>query len=96
MNVPPSLPRAATADASPRSTERDAKAWETAKAFEAQFLSEMLKLADLRPSAGAFGGGFGEEAFSAMLVDRYAEAMVEQSSLGLAEEVYAIITGETR
>ena len=73
---------------------RDEAAWEQAKAFEAQFLSEMLKLADLVPTPSGFGGGFGEEAFSAMLVDQYATTMVETRSFGLAEEVYNIIRGE--
>ncbi|MEL6365295.1 MAG: rod-binding protein [Pseudomonadota bacterium] len=71
--------------------ERDEALWAQAKAFEAQFLSEMLKLADLGKTPDAFGGGLGEDAFSAMMVDEYAADMVERGSFGLAEQVYTLM-----
>lgn len=63
--------------------------WETAKAFEAAFIAEMLKHADLGETGGAFTGGHGEEAFRSFLVDEYANALSQSSDFGLAEKLYA-------
>lgn len=86
-SVTPS-PLAEPASKAAETPSRDPLMWEQAKAFEAQFLSEMLKLADLGKTPEAFGGGLGEDAFAAMMVDEYAAAMVETNSIGLAEKVY--------
>jgi len=61
---------------------------EVANAFEAAFLSEMLKAAGLGKSRDAFGGGAGEEAFSSMMVEKQAKLMADQGGIGLSEHIF--------
>ena len=61
---------------------------EAAQALEASFLSEMLKLSGLAKPVGEFGGGAGEEAFSSMLSDRYAEEIAAKGGIGLSEMIF--------
>ncbi len=68
--------------------ERASELREVAKAFEASFLSEMLKASGLGKSRSEFGGGAGEDAFSSMMVDEQAALMVEQGGIGLSEQIF--------
>lgn len=61
---------------------------DVAKAFEASFLSEMLKASGLGKSRSEFGGGAGEDAFSSMMVDEQASLMVERGGIGLSESIF--------
>jgi len=62
-----------------------------AKEFEASFLAEMLKYSGINKTSTSFGGGAGEDAFSSMLNDAYADALVETGGIGIAELVYQSI-----
>ncbi len=59
-----------------------------AKAFEAGFLSEMLKASGLGKTRSAFGGGAGEDAFASMMVDQQARLMVDRGGIGLSESIF--------
>ena len=61
---------------------------DVAKAFEASFLSEMLKASGMGKSRSEFGGGAGEDAFSSMMVDEQAQLMVERGGIGLSESIF--------
>ncbi len=61
---------------------------EVAKAFEASFLSEMLKASGLGKSRSEFGGGAGEDAFSSMMVDEQAQLMADRGGIGLSESIF--------
>lgn len=63
-----------------------------AEEFEAMFLGQMLKpMFEPLDSDGLTGGGSAERAFRPMLVERYAEEMVKQGGIGLADQVYGEI-----
>jgi Rod binding domain-containing protein len=63
--------------------------WDTAKDFEAVFISSMLQpVFDSIDVDGPFGGGQGEKVFRSMLVQEYGQKMVETGGIGLAESVY--------
>lgn len=64
---------------------RDAKA--ISDGLEKAFLAEMLKYAGPKPMEGAFGGGIGEEQFSSMMTETYADALARQLDLGLADKI---------
>lgn len=66
-----------------------------AKEFEASFLAEMLKYSGINKTSETFGGGAGEDAFSSMLNDAYAEALVEAGGIGIAEIVFRSIKEKT-
>lgn len=61
---------------------------ETARDFEAMFLSEMLKpmFENIKPDPN-FGGGKGEEIFQSLLLDEYATDMSKIGTLGIADMV---------
>jgi len=59
-----------------------------AKAFEAGFLSEMLKASGLGKTRSEFGGGVGEDAFASMMVDEQAKLMVDRGGIGLSESIF--------
>jgi Rod binding domain-containing protein len=61
---------------------------EVSKAFEASFLSEMLKASGFGKSRSEFGGGAGEDAFASMMVDEQAKLMVERGGIGLSESIF--------
>lgn len=67
---------------------QDAKLFAKAKAFEAGFLSEMLKEAGLQADDGAFGGGIGEAQFASFLRAEQSKAMVDAGGIGLAEVIF--------
>jgi len=62
-----------------------------AEDFEASFLTEMLKHSGVNKTSESFGGGAGEEAFSTMLNDAYAQALVKSGGIGIANLVYKSI-----
>lgn len=63
-----------------------------AKEFEAVFLGEMLRFSGLAEVPEAFGGGVGEEGFADMMIDEYARAIAETRSVGIAEQVYRVLS----
>lgn len=65
-----------------------AKARETAEAFEASFLSQMLKpmFQGLRTD-GMFGGGQAEETWRSFMLDAMAKKTVAAGGVGLADTV---------
>lgn len=80
----PAAPQSQTVDLS----ARDAALRRAAEQLEANFLSEMLKGAGIGKAREAFGGGIGEEQFSSFLRDIYAEDMVAQGGIGLAQSIF--------
>ena len=85
--APPS--RAGLAPRPDAGADPDRKALrESARAFEAGFLAEMLRAAGLGRTPQAFGGGAGEDGFASLLVDEQARLMVESGGIGLAEQVF--------
>lgn len=61
---------------------------EVAKAFEASFLAEMLKHSGVNKTRSEFGGGAGEDAFSSLLTQKYADKLAEAGGIGLAQHIY--------
>ena len=59
---------------------RDPAIWEKSKAFEASFLSEMLRATGMGKSRTSFGGGVGEDQVSSLLASEQAMAMVEAAA----------------
>ena len=61
---------------------------QTAEAFEASFLSQMLKpmFEGLRTD-GPFGGGEGEAAWRSFMIDAMANQTVKAGGIGLADQV---------
>ena len=67
-----------------------------AEDFEASFLTEMLKYSGVNKTSESFGGGAGEEAFSSMLNDAYAQALVKSGGVGIADLVYKSIVEKSQ
>lgn len=65
---------------------------EAARAFEAVFISEMLKSAGLGQPIQGFGGGVGEEQFASLLVQKQAEQIVQSGGLGVSEMIFAALS----
>jgi Rod binding domain-containing protein len=95
MDIPPIASPTGTAAASP-ANRADAEARDAAQAFEAAFLSEMLKYTGLNANPDSFGGGAGEEAFASLLTDEYAKLLAERGGIGLAEQVFEVLKQRTR
>ncbi len=67
-----------------------AKMRETAEAFEASFLSQMLKpMFEGLDTEGMFGGGEGEATWRSFLIDAMAKQTVKAGGIGLADDVMA-------
>ena len=67
-----------------------AKMRETAEAFEASFLSQMLKpMFEGLDTEGMFGGGEAEATWRSFLVDAIARQTVKAGGVGLADDVMA-------
>lgn len=66
----------------------DQRLRDVALKLEASFLAEMLRSAKLGQTPEEFGGGIGEEQFSSLLVETYAEKLAERDGLGLAEHIF--------
>ena len=61
---------------------------ETAEAFEASFLSQMLKpMFEGLQTDGPFGGGEGEATWRSFLIDAMAKQTVKAGGVGLADTV---------
>lgn len=84
--VSPFKPLAANPPAQPDGARREAL-MENAKAFEATFVAQMLTHSGFSEALSS-NGGFGGEAFSSLLVEQYAEKLVDQGGFGLAEKIY--------
>ena len=66
------------------------KVRETAEAFEASFLSQMMKpMFEGLSTEAPFGGGAGEAAWRGFLVDAMAQQTVKAGGVGLADSVLA-------
>ena len=65
------------------------QARETAKEFEAVFLSQMLKpMFESVKLEEPFGGGMGEELWRSMQVDEYGKALANAGGIGIADAVF--------
>jgi len=63
---------------------------ETAEAFEASFLAQMLKpMFDGLKTDGPFGGGQGEETWRSFMIEAMAKQTVRAGGIGLADQVMA-------
>ena len=61
---------------------------ETAEAFEASFLSQMLKpMFEGLQTDGPFGGGEGEATWRSFLIDAMAKQAVKTGGIGLSDTV---------
>lgn len=88
MELPPIGAPAQPAASKAALTPDEAVARKTAEAFEAAFLSEMLKYTGINANSESFGGGPGEEAFASLLTDEYARLLAQRGGIGLAEQVF--------
>lgn len=74
--------------AAPKPT--DPRMRETAEAFEASFLSQMLKpMFEGLSTDGPFGGGEAEATWRSFLIDAMAKTTVQAGGVGLADTVMA-------
>lgn len=69
----------------------EAVARDVAEAFEATFLSEMLRHTGLNQQPESFGGGAGEDAFGGLLTNEYAKLLAARGGIGLAERIFDVI-----
>lgn len=93
MNLPPISPAGAARAVTPATAPDPAEdaARKTAEAFEAAFLTEMLKHAGVNAMPQAFGGGAGEDAFASFLTGEYARLLAERGGVGIAEQVFEVL-----
>ena len=70
--------------------KNDEQLTESAKEFEAMFMTEMLKpmFEELKPDP-MFGGGKGEEIFNGFMLEEYGKMMAETGQIGIADQVKA-------
>ncbi|MGO4410453.1 MULTISPECIES: rod-binding protein [unclassified Brevundimonas] len=86
LSVSPDLLRPTAAPA--RSGQSPEQMRETAEAFEASFLSQMLKpMFEGLQTDGPFGGGEGEATWRSFLIDAMAKQTVKAGGVGLADSV---------
>ncbi len=77
------------AAAAPTAANRD-KIADTAKAFEATFISQMLKpMFEGLSTDGLFGGGQGEATWRSFMLDEMAKSTVKAGGIGLSNTVMA-------
>jgi Rod binding domain-containing protein len=75
-------------DPSTKRGQTPEKMRETAEAFEATFLSQMLKpMFEGLETDGPFGGGEGEATWRSFLIDAMAKQAVKAGGIGLADTV---------
>lgn len=67
---------------------RNSGLWQLSQSMESTFLSEMLSSTGLGTTPDSFGGGIGEGHFSSFLTKAYADAMVTEGGIGLAQSIY--------
>jgi len=84
--IDPVLP---TQPMTPKQPERREDLWHLSVAFEATFLNEMLKSSGVNTTSSSFGGGAGEDAFSSLLTQTYADGFSKAGGIGLAQHVYS-------
>ncbi len=85
--VAPTAPSPATLAAAPAAT---ARMRETAEAFEASFLAQMLKpMFEGLSTEAPFGGGEAEGTWRGFLVEAMAKQTVRSGGIGLADQVVA-------
>jgi Rod binding domain-containing protein len=61
-----------------------------AKEFEGVFISQFLgAMFSGIKTDGPFGGGQGEEMFRSLMIDKYADGLVQQGGFGLASSIKA-------
>jgi len=66
-----------------------AKIRETAEAFEAVFLSQMLKpMFETVETDSFFGGGRAEEIYRSQMVEEVGKSMAKNGGIGIADTVY--------
>ena len=86
VSVSPDLLR--PTDATSKRGQSPAQMRETAEAFEASFLSQMLKpMFEGLQTDGPFGGGEGEATWRSFLIDAMAKQTVKAGGIGLADTV---------
>lgn len=89
LAVPPSLVQSAASTA-PAASMATARMRETAEAFEASFLSQMLKpMFESLSTEAPFGGGEAEGTWRGFLVEAMARQTVKAGGIGLADQVVA-------
>lgn len=86
MTIPPS---------SPLSPDTKAQLRRKSEELEAAFLSEMLGHTVMGSTSETFGGGIGETQFASLLRNEQASDMVKAGGIGLAEQFYRSLAGET-
>ena len=75
----------------------DEKLRDLSRSLEAGFLAEMLKSAGLGETRSGFSGGIGEDQFSSLLVQEYADAASRAGGIGLSEAIYrSLLAAEGR
>ncbi|ABS64164.1 hypothetical protein Plav_2555 [Parvibaculum lavamentivorans DS-1] len=85
----PAQPSVHTGKPAAKDEARDARIWETAQDFEAQFVSTLFQ--SMYEGVGEddpFSGGPGETMFRSMLVDQYGRQMAQSGGIGIADAVY--------
>ena len=91
MNIPENQPATSVRSVG---SEKQSAAMEVARNFEAMFLAQMLREANLNHAIGG-GGGAERDTFADMLVVEYANALADQQPIGIAEQVYqSLVPGE--
>lgn len=77
-----------TGQATIKNTREMQKTQETAKEFEATFISEMIKpMFEGIETEGMFGGGKGEEIFRGILVSEYGKIIANAGGIGLSNQI---------
>ena len=94
MIQPPTLPAALPNLVRQPGTSTDASTLrQSAEAFEAVFLAEMLKATGIgKPQQGFGTGGAGEDVFASYFADIHARAMVARGGIGLADRIEAALS----
>ena len=91
MQTAPISPTAPAAPAAAVHSDEEAarrrKTAEAAQAFEASFLSTMMKSMFDGVDVGAFGGGEGEQAFKSFLLDAFAKQTAKTGHFGISDQV---------
>lgn len=72
---------------SPAPPAHDERLLKQAQEFEAVFVAQMLKYGGFADALSQ-NSGFGGEAFSSLLLEAYAENIVERGGFGIAEKIY--------
>ncbi|MGD9639240.1 MAG: rod-binding protein [Alphaproteobacteria bacterium] len=70
------------------STKDLCEAKETAKDFEAFFISQMMEqMFSSIPTDGMFGGGHAEKVYRSMMLDEYGKDIAANGGIGIADQV---------